>query len=451
MSNRSNASRLNRRTFIKTSAVAGAALATWRPTFGGGGFLEKLNFASVGVSGMGETDLSQVAAHSDTVVVALCDVDRNRLTAANNMYTGSEAFVDYREMFDKMGDKIDAVTITTPDHMHAAVCMTALNSNKHVYCQKPLAHSIHECRAIRKAAASKPNLATQMGTQNASLEMKQRAMQALRDGMCGRVVQIVALTDRAKGWWPQGEPRPTGSDPVPEHIEWDLWLGVAEKRPYMDNTYHPFKWRGFHDFGVGALGDMGCHIVDAPFQVYGLGDPLDVKCVPTKTSDDMFPLQEVVTMTLPGVKASEGENIPFTWYAGGLKPQASALGLEEGTKIEPNTVIVVGEKATMIIPITGSGTQYFRKGKLREMELPAHEGKNHWHHWVDAARGGDPCWTPFDYATRVTETLAIGAVASRYPGETLKWDAKNMAFTNKPEANELVTRTYRTGWEVENL
>ena len=234
MTDRSNASRLNRRTFIKTSAVAGAALTTWRPTFGSGGFLEKLNFASVGVSGMGETDLSQVAAHSDTVVVALCDVDRNRLTAANNMYTGSEAFVDYREMFDKMGDKIDAVTITTPDHMHAPVCMTALNSKKHVYCQKPLAHSIHECRAIRKAAAANPELATQMGTQNASLEMKQRAMQALRNGMCGRIVEIVALTDRAKGWWPQGEPRPTGSDPVPEHIEWDLWLGVAEKRPYMD-------------------------------------------------------------------------------------------------------------------------------------------------------------------------------------------------------------------------
>ena len=445
------ASGLNRRTFIQTSAAASAGLVTWRPTLGGGRSLEKLNVAAVGVGGMGANDLGEVASHPETVIMAICDVDSNKLNQAGAKHPNATKFRDYRELFDKMGDKIDAVIVSTPDHMHAPVAMTALNHDKHVYCQKPLTHSIHECRAIRAAVAKKPGLATQMGTQNASRPMKRRAMKALEQNMCGRIIEISALTDRSAGWWPQGQPRPTGSDPVPSNLDWDLWLGVAEERPYKSNTYHPFKWRGFHDFGVGALGDMGCHIVDAPFQVYGLGDPINVKCEAIGTSDDMFPSKEIVRMTLPGVKASGGEQIPFTWYDGGLKPQASELSLPTDYDVPQNSVIVVGEKGTMVIPIPGDGTKYFRKGVERQVELPRHEGKNHWHHWVDAARGGDTNWTPFDYATRVTETLAIGAVASRFPGETLEWDAEAVKFTNNPEANKFVTRTYRKGWEVEGL
>ena len=454
----SNMNGIDRRSFIQTSAVAGAGLMTWRPTLGSGRAMQKLSVASVGVGGMGSNDLKEVASHPDTVIVALCDVDENRLAQAATKHPNAVTFTDYREMFAAMGDKIDAVTVSTPDHMHAPVTMTALNHDKHVYCQKPLTHSIHEARAIREAVAGKPGLATQMGTQNASRPMKRRAMKALENGICGRIIEIRALTDRpgveGNPWWPQGEPRPTGSDPVPSNLKWDEWIGVAEMRPYKNNTYHPFKWRGFHDFGVGALGDMGCHIVDAPFQVYGLGDPTMVKCEPVKTSDDMFPRREVVKMMLPGVKASEGEPIPFTWYDGGLKPQASefkSLGLPDDYKVDYNVVMVVGEKGTLVVPIPGDGTKFYRKGMLRNIELPQHEGKNHWHHWVEAARGGDPNWTPFDYATRVTETLAIGAVASRFPGEELQWDAKGMKFTNKPEANEYVTRKYREGWEVEGL
>ena len=446
-------SRFNRRTFIRTSAAASATLMTWRPTLGRGGALEKLNVASVGVGGMGRSDLGQVASHSDTVIVALCDVDRNNLNAAATAHPNATTFVDYREMFDAMGDKIDAVTVTTPDHMHAPIAMMALNNNKHVYCQKPLAHSISECRALRNAAAARPNLATQMGTQNASLTNKRRAMEALRQGVCGRVIEIRALTDRPgvdeRPWWPQGQPRPVGSDPVPEHLEWDLWLGTAEARPYKKDTYHPFKWRGFRDFGVGALGDMACHIVDAPFQVYELGDPISVKCEAVETSDDMFPRREVVKMILPGVEASGGENIPFTWYDGGLKPQASEVGMPADFNVPYNVVMIVGEKGTLMIPITGDGTKYFRKGMERPLELPAYKGRNHWHHWVDAARGGERNWTPFEYAGRVSETLAVGAVASRFPNETLEWDAKEMTFTNKPEANQYVTPGYREGWATE--
>jgi predicted dehydrogenase len=442
---------VNRRSFIKTSAVAGTTLLTWRPTLGQGRSLEKINVAAVGVGGQGHSDLGQIAGHADTVIVALCDVDTNSLGAAASQHGNATQFTDFREMFDTMGDKIDAVIVSTPDHMHAPIAMTALNNNKNVYCQKPLAHSISECRALRAAANAKPNLITQMGTQNTAKMMKRRAMKALEEGVVGRVVQLQALTDRAKGWWPQGNPRPEGSDPVPSNLEWDLWLGVAPERPYKKDTYAPFKWRGFRDFGVGAIGDMGCHIMDAPFQTYGLGDPKSVRCETVSNSQDEYPLQEVVKMVLPGVDASGGEDIPFTWFDGGLKPNPSELGLPADFNIPFNVVIVVGEKGTMMIPIPGDGTKFFRKGKERSLELPKAPNKNHWHMWVDAIQGKDTNYTPFDYAGRVSETLAIGAVASNFPNETLEWDAKAMKFTNKPEAAKFVTREYREGWNFKNL
>jgi predicted dehydrogenase len=442
---------VDRRSFIRTSAVAGATLLTWRPTLGRGSVLKRVNVASIGVGGQGGRDLGQIAGHPETVIVALCDVDTNNLTDAATLHTNATTFTDYREMFDAMGDKIDAVVVSTPDHMHASIAMMALNNNKHVYCQKPLAHSISECRALRAAANAKPYLVTQMGTQNTARSMKRRAMKALEEGIVGRVIEIQALTDRAKGWWPQGNPRPEGSDPVPENLKWDLWLGVAPERPYKKDAYAPFKWRGVRDFGVGAIGDMGCHITDAAFQTFGLGDPTSVRCETVSNSNDEYPLQEVVKMILPGVEASGGEDIPFTWYDGGLKPNPSELGMPVDFQVPFNVVIVVGEKGTLMVPIPGDGTKFFRKGKERSIELPSAPNKNHWHMWVDAIQGKEKNYTPFDYASRVSETLAIGAVASNFPNETLEWDAKAMKFTNKPEAAKFVTRTYRDGWSTKNL
>ncbi|MDA1025100.1 MAG: Gfo/Idh/MocA family oxidoreductase, partial [Planctomycetota bacterium] len=223
-----------RRTFIKSAAAAGVILVGWKPTLGRGGVLQKTNVASVGVGGMGASDLGEISAHPEVAMVALCDVDRNNLKSAADKHQGAKTFVDFREMFDSMGDQIDAVSVTTPDHMHAIIAMMALNQNKHVYCQKPLAHSVHECRALRNTAMAKPELATQMGTQNASRVMKQRCMQGLRDEICGQIKEIHAWTDRPNGWWPQGNPRTPGSNPVPSQLEWDLWLGTAPARPYID-------------------------------------------------------------------------------------------------------------------------------------------------------------------------------------------------------------------------
>ncbi len=439
-----------RRTFIKTAAVAGVALAGWKPTLGRGRVLEKLNVASIGVGGMGKSDLAQIASHPEVVVVGLCDTDSNNLDAAMKLHPNAKGFADGREMFEAMGDRFDAVSITTPDHMHAIYAMLAMNGDKHVYCQKPLAWSVHENRALAEAAAAKPGLATQMGTQNASRPMKQRCMKFVRDGNLGKIQAVHAWSDRPI--WPQGRNRPEGSDRIPKSLSWDLWLGVAPERPYKNGAYHAFAWRGVRDFGCGALGDMACHIVDAAFQPLDLGDPTTVICEATDATGDQYPSREIVKMVLKGNQHSEGEPIPFTWYDGKLLPEASAIGLPADYQLPQNVVVIVGEKGSLLVPQGGDGYAYFRRGRERPMEMPKARGGNHWHLWVDRARGGDlPCLTPIEYGGRISETLAIGGIASAFPNETLEWDAGGMSFRGKPEATAMVKRTPRKGWEVAGL
>lgn len=439
-----------RRTFIKTAAAAGVVLAGWKPTLGRGGVLQKLNVASIGVGGMGASDLSQIASHPEVTIVGLCDTDANNLGKAGGLHPNAKKFADGREMFASLGDGFDAVSITTPDHMHAVFAMTAINEGKHVYCQKPLAWSVHENRALAKAAADHPGLATQMGTQNASRPMKQRCMKFVRDGNLGKIKEIHAWSDRPI--WPQGNNRPTGSDAVPSSLSWDLWLGVAPERPYKNGAYHAFSWRGVRDFGCGALGDMACHIVDAAFQPLELGAPTTVICEATDCTDDQYPSAEIVRMKLEGNRFSEGEPIPFTWYDGKKLPEASAIGLPADYMMPQNVVVIVGEKGSLLVPQGGDGYAYFRRGMERPMEMPQARGGNHWHLWADRARGGDlPCLTPIEYGGRVSETLAIGAVASRFPNEQLEWDAAGMKFVGKPEADPYLTRKYRDGWQVKGL
>jgi predicted dehydrogenase len=439
-----------RRTFIKTAAVAGVTLAGWRPTLGRGRALAKLNVASIGVGGMGASDLAQISSHPEVFMVGLCDIDGKNLRSASLKHKDAETFSDYRELFDKLGDRVDAVSITIPDHMHAAVAMMAMNKDKHVYVQKPLAWSVHENRALAAAAAAKPHLATQMGTQNASREMKQRCMRFVREGNLGKIKSVHGSTDRPI--WPQGNPRPQGSDPVPSNVNWDVWLGVAPVRPFKNGAYHAFNWRGVRDFGCGALGDMACHSLDTAFQPLELRDPISVICESSDGTDDQFPSKEVVTMVLPGNKFTGGEPIEFTWHDGRTKPSNSSLGLPPEFDLPFNTVVIVGENGTLLVPEGGDGWTLFRDGKKQEFEMPEARGGNHWHLWVDHARGSDfKSLTPLQYGGAVSETLALGALASRFPGEKLEWDAAAMKFTNKPEANQYLTRTYRDGFQVAGL
>lgn len=427
----------------------------------------KLQVASIGCGGMGGADLRQISSHSRVEIVALCDVDRKRAADAFERFPDAKVFTDYREMFDALGDRLDAVHVSTPDHTHAAATMMALNEGKHVYCQKPLTHDIYEARVLAEMAKKKPELATQMGTQNTARVGKQQAIEVLsdpefRERTIGRVVRIYAWSDRPVGWWPQGLSRPEGSDPVPETLDWDLWLGTAPERPYVNNRYAPFNWRGCFDFGCGALGDMACHILDAPYYGLGLGHATSVVSHNEDSTDDQFPNRQDLILVFPGNDASGGEQIPLYWTDGGVIPHWKAMNVPADVDVTDNATVIVGEKGSILVPHPEGTPRLFvpdespeAEGPFRERDiedlLPHFEERNHYHHWVDRALGGEQTACPFEVSGPMTEALCLGALAARFPHEMLKWDAESMKFTNKPEADEYVKREYRSGFEVENL
>lgn len=260
----------------------------------------KLAIAKIACGGMGETDLGQLAAHKDVVIVGLCDIDRGILDRVGKDDKGNDRlkdvakFQDWREMLSKLGGQIDAVSVSTPDHSHAIASMAALDMGKHVYTQKPLARSAGENRKLAAAAAAKPSLMTQMGTQRSATPERRLAYQLVREGAIGKIRAMHAWTDRPAGWWPSGKARPEGSDPIPNEVAWDLWLGPAPKRPYKKDSYHPFNWRGTRDFGTGAFGDMACHILDMPYYALGLGSPTTVTCDAPDSTEDQLDRKSVV-------------------------------------------------------------------------------------------------------------------------------------------------------------
>ena len=439
---------------------------------------EKLRVLKVGVGGMGHSDLDQVSGHKMVEIVGLCDIDQRQLDGwtldskndkgetVKARFPGVATFRDWREAYAKLDKNFDAVVCSTADHMHAPISMAALNLGKHVYCQKPLAQGAWENRRLAEVAASKPGLVTQMGTQRIATQWRRYGAKLLREGTIGPVKEIYAWTNRPAGWWPQGNPRPEGSDPVPAHLSWDLFLGTSADRPYKDG-YTPFNWRGTIDWGTGAFGDMGCHMLDVPFYELELGAPISAKCTPVKPSSDQFPESESVEVKYAASRFTAKEGLTLKWFDGGQFPDFKALGLPEGWeggKDGENVVkgdggvILVGARATMWFPIEHAWARVFIPGKdgklafekLKEVDLGR---SNHWHDWVDACLAGkkDACVSRFEKAGRMCESLSIGAMSSLEPGKELMYDAKTCTFSNSPKASASLRRTYRKGWEVENL
>ncbi len=474
---------ITRRSFVFTSlatplamqaaALAAGPFASPRRTRVWSG--EKLRIAKVGCGGMGSADLQEVSSHKMVEIVALCDVDQNQLdpwklgtkakdgSAIAPRFPGVPQFRDWREMFAKMGDSFDAVVVSVPDHMHAPIAMTGLNNNKHVYCQKPLAHSPYENRQLAKIATSKPKLVTQMGTQRMAKKWRRQGYAMLRDNLIGQVSAMHAWTDRPAGWWPQGKPRPEGSDPIPANLKWDLFLGTAPDRPYKDG-YTPFNWRGTYDWGCGAFGDMACHIVDMPFYALELTYPTSVRCECTDATSDEYPSSETVVMKYPATPRTAKDGLTFTWYDGGKVPDYRALGLPEdfagkdkdGKLQKPPSdggVILVGDKGIMYFPIEGSTPTVFADGKKVEVKVEDQKTTNHWHDWVDGVLAGKPdsLLAPFKRGGLMCESLSLGAISSLETGKTLNYDAQKVAFTNSDKCTLWCHKPYREGWKVENL
>ncbi len=430
---------MNRRRFLKSSVALAFPLILPRSVRGANG---KLNIAGIGVGGKGEVDVSHVAGEN---VVALCDVDEARGATTIRKFPGAKVFRDYRKMLDEMGKGIDAVTVSTADHTHAVVAVRAMKLGKHVYCQKPLTRAIYESRVMMEVARER-KVATQMGNQGHANPQSRRLVELVQGGVLGAVQEVHVWTDRPI--WPQGIGRPKETPPVPGTLDWDLWLGPAPERPYHP-AYVPFKWRGFWDFGTGALGDMGCHNSDVAFWSLDLRDPVAAEAVTSGSNEETAPAWSIVTLHFPA-RGARGP-VKFTWYDGGKKPSADLVKAKE---VPANGAILVGEKDTLFVPgIWGAG-KFVSGAKAEDFKdipekLPKHQDweRRHYREWIEACKGGPPAYSNFDYAAPMTEALLVGNLAVRL-GKRIEWDSASLKAKNAPEADPLIKPEYRKGWSL---
>ena len=438
---------ISRRSFVKASASAIAGF-TILPRFvlGGAGFKppsEKLNIASIGIGGQGKENLKNCEGEN---IVALCDVDWHYAELVMQNHPNAKKYKDFRKMLDEVKD-IDAVVVATPDHTHAVIAMTAIKMGKHVYVQKPLTWSIEEARKLTEAARE-AKVATQMGNQGHSSEELRVLCEMIWSGAIGSVREVHAWTDRPI--WPQGIGRPATTPAMPEGLDWDNWLGPAPVRPYHP-AYHPFAWRGWLDFGCGALGDMGCHIIDHAFWALKLKCPASVEaCISSRlvknneraVNNETYPDASIVSYEFPA--RGDLPPVKLTWYDGGLKP-ARPAELEKERNLSAGGVIFIGDKGTIV------EGRLIPESRMKDYKKPAQSipriKGTHEQNWIDACKGGPAACSNFEYAGPLTETVLLGNVAIR-AGKPIEWDGPNMKITNIPEANELLSRKYRDGWTL---
>ena len=441
----------SRRTFLKASAATFAFHYIPR-VLGQDAPSNRLNIAGIGVGGMGGGNLK---ACEEENIIALCDVDSKYAAATFNKYPNAKVYTDYRVMFEKEKD-IDAVVIATPDHTHAVITMAAMQLGKHVYCQKPLTHTVYEARKITEAAKYY-NVQTQMGNQGHSSEHIRMLKEWLADGAIGDVREVHAWTDRPVGGNPWStfavKAQSTETPPVPESLDWDLWLGPVSYRPYHPD-YHPTTWRAWLDFGTGAMGDMGCHIVDPAFWALDLGAPTVIQATSThwkpEVASQTFPRASIVRMEFP----ARGDRPPvkLIWYDGRLMPPIPP-DFESSRKLPASGAFLIGNKGVILHGSHGAGgMRIVPEGKMKAYTPPpktiprvntSHEGD-----WIRACKDGNPASSTFDYGGPLTELVLLGMIAIRIKDTRLEWDSENLRFTNNDEANELLHIDYREGWTL---
>jgi predicted dehydrogenase len=432
-----------RRRFLKTSAVA---LLGFPAIVRGQNLNSMLQIAAVGASGKGLSDITEVGSHPRVKYTAFCDVDTEKFAGADAKFPGVAHFQDPREMFAKHADSFDAVIVSTPDHTHAFVALDAMRRGKHVYCQKPLSHTVWEARQMRLQAA-KSKVVTQMGNQIHSATQYRTAVKWLREGAIGKITEV-------HSWHPNRGNQHTGlnttpvTGPVPATLNWDAWIGPAPMREYGPNAYHPFNWRDWQAFGSGTMGDFGCHILDPVFTALELTAPLTIRAESEGLNPETWPLSETVSYVFPGTAFTAGTTVPLTWYDGGRVPDVSLAKLPEDKKLPNGGSIIVGEGGVMVLPHVGT-PQLYPSEKFAAHAFEKVAGASHYHAWVDAVLTNSKTTDSFEYAGPLTETVQLGNVATRVPGVLLEWDVEALKFRNNAEAGRLLTKTYREGWTID--
>jgi hypothetical protein len=494
MSRSKKTTSFNRRDFIKTTSLAAGAVAFGVPTLLRAQNLNsKLNIAQIGAGGKGRSD---TRCNSTENIMALCDVDTVNVADTVKEHSSAKFYTDFRKMFDEMSSGIDAVGVATPDHFHAIAASAAMAHGKHVYCQKPLVQTVYEARYLKKLAHDK-KLVTQMGNQGSAADGLRRAVECVQAGIIGQVSEVHVWTNRPI--WPQGIGRPDGSDPVPETLNWDIWLGPAPVRPYKSGVYNPFNWRGWLDFGTGALGDMACHTVNMPFRALNLGYPTEIEATPFGVmNNETYPIGSKIRFEFPARKTSlpaahpsffhrhdtlEQSACTLWWYDGG-QPLADNPSKHDGSNKPPTSVtgdiiallgempgsgcLLIGDKGQIFSP-DDYGEQFFVKlnddkkfiNSRKHPALPSiveriprnpFKGDNDFRHhqeWIAAIKANKPenCYSRFDVGAKLAEIMLLGCVSLR-AGQKIEWDGPNMRATNTPEAAQFIKRTNRDGWTL---
>ena len=437
---------LTRRRFLKASA----AFAGWNllpSNVWANPPSKKFYTAHIGIGGMGKGDLKNIISHPLVEAIGLADVAKKAFeNEAVKGITGASHFSDYREMLATLGDKIDGVVISTPDHTHFPAAKLAMEMGKPVYLQKPLSHEIAEAYELKKLAREK-NLVTQMGIQCHSGAAYRTAVDFLHQGIIGKVKRVYAWSNKS---WGYDGPAYQGSDPVPEDLSWNLWLGSAPERPYLNGKYHPSEWRRILDFGCGTLGDMGIHVLDTPCKALKLGYPTSVKATCRPPNHFSHPTSSVIEYEFAGTDFTDGP-LSLTWHDGeeSLTKKAGDnpdLQLEEGRPLPGQGAMFIGENGKRLLLPHHEAPQPLPRELLKSITKPKLERTDHYHQWVDAAMGNGVCSANFDYAAPLTVVNLLGVIGTRFPGETLQWDNEMKCFKNHPEATKLVSRAYRTNY-----
>lgn len=473
--NHSSNNRPSRRKFLKSIALGGVAFSILpRHVLGGPGFIapsDTLYVAGIGVGGKGYSDLTGFAVSDKVKVVGLCDVDDRRAAAARKTFSEAKYYHDYRVMLEEMKGDIDAVSVSTPDHMHAIQALAAMQLGKHVYVQKPLTHDIYEARELTKAA-HQYKVVTQMGNQGASMEGVRKMQEWYNAGLLGDVNTVYVWTNRPV--WPQGIQWPAKSTDIPKELQWDLWLGTAPKKEYVDNLV-PFNWRGWWDYGTGALGDMACHLIEPAYKTLGLGYPTSVQASVGSVYIGEFqrgyfpescPPSSHITLEFPA--RGDAPEVEMHWMDGGIQPaRPEELGPNDIMGDGGNGVLMIGTKGKMMCDTYGANPRLLPLSLNDDLNVPEsipRVPEGHYVQWANACMAGygnQECSSDFDIAGPLTESVLMGNLALlsydyrikkgegwNYPGRGIKllWDGENMKVTNFEPANQFVKRDYRTGW-----
>ena len=406
---------------------------------------QKLNIAAVGSGGKGYTDINGCKSEN---IVALVDPDDKRAERAYKLYPDAPKYKDFRRMFDKETNNIDAVLVSCPDHMHGTVAMWAMARGKHVYCQKPLTKTVWEAGELARAAAQY-GVATQMGNQGYSNEGARQCCEMIWNGDIGDVTEVHAWTNRPKGYWAQGPDVVPKEEAVPSTLDWEAWLGGQEMRPFS-SAYIPIKWRGYPDFGCGAVGDMACHILGTPNMALRLGAPVSVECVKQEgKSKYTFPEMSVLRWDFP--KRGSMPPVSVYWHDG-LKTQPEIQGVPAGELIgdsDINGSIFVGSKGMVTTGCYGERTRLVPASKMADYKLPdpmLSRSPGHYRDWIRACKGGDPACSNFSVSGPFVQWMLLGVISMKFEGKLL-WDAQKGRFTNNEAANQYLKPKFRKGWK----